>query len=1027
MDALQVLIIEDSDQDAALIERELAALCAGVRVGLIKSEAQLCAALEDVRPDLVLVDFVLPGFGGLEALAIVRRRLPDVPVVVVSGSIGEECAAELLRAGANDFVLKSNLARLGPVVERELAAARMRQQTQEAERQRRETDERYSRVVETAEEGVWEMDGELRTTFVNRSLAEMLGYSPEAMLGRTVDSFMHPDELADHAAKISQRRQGRAGRYERRFVRADGSDLWALVAAAPILGSNGEFRGGLAMVTDITARKLAQDALRESEEKYRVLVEAASEGICIAQDGRLQFVNSRMCEMSGYDRDELLGMSFAERIHPEDRGMVIAHHRARLAGEEVPETYDFRFITGSGETRWVQNCGVVLAWEGRPATLNFLVDVTRRKLAERELSIRSAALEAAANPILILDSQGIVQWANPAFTTLTGQSLDNVVGNPLREVQPGQTGHGSEVDIWRAMALGQVWRGEAPAARRDGTQYVEKTTLTPVYDEGGAITHYIAIKEDVTEHRRAEKRQRSQLEFMQALMNTIPNPVFYKDAAGRYRGCNPAFADFVGRRPEDVLGKTVFDLWRAELAAVYAARDQELLGRGGTQTYEGQVERGDGKIRQVIFSKACLRDADGSHSGLVGVIVDVTEQREIQQQWFQAQKMEAIGRLAGGVAHDYNNALQAILSLAQVLRLTEKDAKRKCRLLDLEEHVRRGAQLTRQFLLFSRRETSRPERLDLGEVVEAATSLLRRIVREDVQLSVERAGGPVPVLADRGQIEQVVVNLAMNGAEAMPGGGRMVVKTDVFPPNWASLEVEDTGSGIAPDVRPHIFEPFYSTKGRGRGSGLGLAVVEGIVRGLGGRIEVDTEVGRGTRFRILLQLAPDSSTEDLGNAPHGEDTLPQGGGEKVLVIEDEQGAREGLTEALTMLGYEVFAAGSGEEALSLPVAPSMDAVISDLVLPGIPGPDVVHELTGRWPRLAAILMSGYTDDESVQKQARDRSLRFLNKPFEIAQMAVELRAALVASKTRGQVEPESGATRSKTSPESVSEGGEDGE
>ncbi|HPC83161.1 MAG TPA: PAS domain S-box protein [Thermoanaerobaculaceae bacterium] len=900
MDPLQVLIIEDSGQDAAPIERELVTLCAEVDVSLVTSETRVCAALEGRQPDLVLMDAAPRGCSALETLAVLRQRWPEVPVIVVSGSVGEECAAELLRAGANDFVLKSNLARLGPVVERELTATHLRRQTQEAERQRRKTDERYRRLIETAEEGVWEVDSAMRTTFANRRLAEMLGTSPEAMLGLVVDSFVHPDERADHAAKILQRRQGQAGRYERRLVRADGSDLWALVAATPILGPNGEFQGALAMLTDITDRKLAQDALRASEERYRVLVEAAGEGICIAQSGRLRFVNRRLCEMTGHSREELLAMDLAERIHPEDREMVLARHRARLAGEEVPQIYDFRFITKGGETRWAQNCGTVVTWDNRPATLNFLVDVTARKHAERELSVRSAALEAAANPILILDSQGIVEWANPAFTSLTGRSLGDVVGKPLREIQPGQTGHGGEMDIWKAMALGRVWRGEVPSKRRDGTSYIERTTLTPVRDESGAVTHYIAIREDVT------------------------------------------------------------------------------------------------------------------------------EQREREQQRFQALKMEAIGRLAGGVAHDYNNTLQAILSLAQVLRLTENDAKRKRRLLDIEEHVQRGAQLARQLLLFSRRETSRPERLDLGDVVEAATNLVRRVVRENVQLSVERAKDPVPVVADRGQLEQVVVNLAMNGAEAMPGGGRLVVKTAACQPDWASLEVEDTGSGIAPEIRPHIFEPFFSTRGSGRGTGLGLAVVEGIVRGLGGRIEVDTEVGRGTRFRILIPLAAGTGADDLDTALPVEDMPPCGAHEKVVLIEDEAGAREGLAEALTMLGYDVTAVGSAEEALALPTVPAMEALISDLALPGASGAEVARELSGRWPGLAVILMSGYVDDETVQKQARDGSLRFLPKPFETARVAEELRAALAASKGRNRAAPAAPATGAGTGPETVSGGGDDG-
>lgn len=1128
MNVLRMLIVEDSREDAALIEREVVSAGHQVESECVSNETELLAALAGSIPDMVVIDYHLPGLGGSEALAIVRTRVPDVPIIMVAGSVGEDHVVDLLRSGASNFVLKSNLSRLGPVSVRELAAARSRRDLREGERRHAESEARYRRIVETANEGVWEMDGQFRTTFVNQRMAEMLGFEPGEMLGRTVQSFMHPDELIDHADRMEERRQGEAGRYERRFVGKNGDELWMLVAASPILSENGTFIGSFAMLTDIselkrserefresrakyraifeeaplgifrstpdgrylevnpafartvgfdspdemiravtdighqlylhpsdreriaatllaggeirgcevevrrvdgqhiwvaiyarpvrnpggqvvafegttqdvTQRRQVSEALRESEEKYRLLVESASEAICIAQDGFLRFVNSRMCEISGFTREELTAVPLAELVYPDDRGLVITHHLERLAGGEVPELYDFRIVTRSGEVRWAQNNGVVITWQGRPATLNFFLDVTDRRRMEKESELKSAALEAAANAILIVNEAGIVLWVNPAFSHMTGLAFGDVVGRSLREVQPGQTGSGGDLDIWAAMAAGRVWHGVAQAQRPDGTSYVEETTLTPVTDAAGDVTHFIAIKEDVTERFRAVERQRAQLQLLQTLMNAMPSPVFHKDVEGRYRGCNPAFAAFVGRTPEDVLGRTVHDLWRKDLAEAYAARDKELFDRGGSQIYEGRVERPDGSMREVVFSKACFHDSDGALAGLVGVIVDITEQKQLQQQLYQAQKAELIGRLAGGVAHDFNNVLQAMMSLAQVLSLTERDTKRLSRLKELEEHIRRGAQLTRQLLLFSHRETVKLERLDLEEVITGTMGLLRRLLRENVSLRSDQTGTPILIHADRGQVEQVVVNLALNGADSMPDGGLLVVRTGVRADGAAVLEVEDTGSGITEDVRSRIFEPFFTTKGRGRSSGLGLAVVDGIVSKHGGSIELETEVGRGSLFRIVLPRITDALQRSDDASGQAEGPLAKGHGERVLVIEDEPGAREGLAETLAFLGYTVTTAATGEEALDLPTDPPMDAVLSDLVLPGRGGAEVVRQLQDRWQDLAVILMSGYTDDQTVQRQALDRSGRFLHKPFDANQIAGELAAAL-AGRSKG--------------------------
>ena len=368
--------------------------------------------------------------------------------------------------------------------------------------------------------------------------------------------------------------------------------------------------------------------------------------------------------------------------------------------------------------------------------------------------------------------------------------------------------------------------------------------------------------------------------------------------------------------------------------------------------------------------------------------------RDSEEKVRRAQKMEAMGQLAGGVAHDFNDLLQAMLNLTQVLLAHRTDPERVAAdVAELEQQVKHGAALTRQLMLFSRRETAQPEALDLNEVVREAGKLLRRLLKASITIEQRLAEGKLPVVADRGQIEQVLFNLAVNAADAMLEGGQLVITTgsDV---STVWLQLADTGGGIPEGIRQRIFEPFFTTKGEGGGTGLGLAVVHGIVAQHGGSIAFESNEGQGTTFTITLPrggsggFAAVKVTELAGEAPAGH-------GERVLIVEDEASARDSLAEILTVLGYEVVAVESGEEAGLLPPEPAFKVLLTDIMLPGIAGADLARGLLERWPELKVILMSGYTEDEAMRKGISAGPVRFLQKPFGMSALARELRSALV--------------------------------
>ncbi len=460
---------------------------------------------------------------------------------------------------------------------------------------------------------------------------------------------------------------------------------------------------------------------------------------------------------------------------------------------------------------------------------------------------------------------------------------------------------------------------------------------------------------------------------------------------GAVHSANAAACEMFGRSEAEIcrLGRAaVIDTTDPRLAAALADRVEKGRFRG-----ELTGLRADGTKFPIEVSSSVFRDAIGAlHTSMA--VRDVTQKAALEAQLRQAQKMEAIGSLAGGVAHDFNNVLQAMLSHIQLLRSpVSEPARVAAAAAELEQQVKRGAALTRQLLLFSRQETTKPEPLDLNEAVSTSSLLLRRLVRENISFRLDLAEAALAIRADRGQLDQVLMNLVVNAADAMPDGGILRVGTGRSDDGSPWVSVADTGCGIPEAIRARVFEPFFTTKPAGKGTGIGLAVVRGIVEQHGGAIELASGVGQGTTVRITLPAA-DAAAVPAGGPPSGDKPLPRGRGERVLVVEDEQGAREGIAEILTSLGYTVFAAPSGEDAQALPAEPPFDLLLTDLMLPGMAGPVLAAEMAGRWPRLRVILMSGYTEDETVKGRIAAELVRFLQKPFDMARLAYEVRAAL---------------------------------
>jgi len=611
--------------------------------------------------------------------------------------------------------------------------------------------------------------------------------------------------------------------------------------------------------------------------------------------------------------------------------------------------------------------------------------------------------EYAPDGILIADRQGRYVDANKAMCAMLGYSFEELVGLQSADiVVPAEVINIGPALI--AIAERPDYSREWKFKRRDGTTFCADAMATVMPD--GNLMAFVrdnTARNDATRAvRTADERMRFALRSARVGiwdMDYTTGLLDWSDELQAQYGIAPGnfvrtFAAFIEAvHPDD-------------RSAVSAALDHAMR-TGSDFSVLHRVIGPDGKLRWLSGAGRFVLDSAGNAIRAVGVSQDVTERHQLQAQFQQAQKMEAIGRLAGGVAHDFNNLLTVILGFCEILLDDLKPGERgTTEVTEIQKAGSRAAGLTRQLLAFSRKEITVPTVLDLNNVLDDMRPMLARLIKEDVKIVFATAPTLALIRADRGQIEQIVLNLAINAQDAMPNGGRLTIETanaslddtyastrfDFTPGAYVALTVGDSGVGMPPEVMERLFEPFFSTKDVGRGTGLGLASVHGIVASNGGVVNVYSEVGHGSSFTVYLPRVNSSATAAPTLAPA---SASAAGTETVLLVEDAQALRDLTKLLLERQGYKVLAAANAAEAQRLFESnPNIAALLTDVVMPGCSGPELARQLTDRRPGFKVVYMSGYTDEAIVQHGVLKAGVAFLHKPFTSTILGRKIRETL---------------------------------
>jgi PAS domain S-box-containing protein len=782
----------------------------------------------------------------------------------------------------------------------------------------------------------------------------------------------------------------------------------------------------LSVCVDITAEEREADALRESEEKYRMLVENSLQGLAIMQEGRFVFCNTAFSEMSGYSVEELQSFPFDEMmalLHADDRAFIVERIRDRTAGRAVPAHFECRGIKKNGTERWLEIHSSLIEYNGHPAIQIVFMDITERRNAEnalRESEERFRLIAETIDEVFWISDLGKegVTYVSPAHDRIWGYPGKDLYKNRKSFYRAIHTDDRERVRAAVAlMETGQPLDFEYRIIRPDGAIRHLWDRGFPVPDETGRFRRYVGVAQDVTAWRRAEEALKESSEYLNQIINCVGDPIFVKDHLHRFVLVNDAFCAFTGRRREEFIGRTEWESIAKEQATSLWEQEEVVLETAGECVTEENFADGHGNMRTVMAKKTLLRNNSG-HKQIVGVLRDITEYKRLQAQFLQSQKMEAVGVLAGGVAHDFNNLLTVIKGYTEILMedLDPDDTQRS----DLEQIAKAGQQatsLTTQLLAFSRKQMLQPKMLNLNDVLDETGKMLRRLIGEDIELVAAPQPGLGLIHADPGQMQQILVNLAVNARNAMPQGGRLTIETanaDLDEENarkhpavpagrYVRLAISDNGAGMDRATQARIFEPFFTIKGRGEGTGLGLSTVYGIVKQSDGYVWVRSQPGEGTTFEIYLARAASEAA-----APAGATRLELGfrGVETVLLAEDEASVRLLAARILGERGYKVLAAAEGKEALSMAeeFGGEIHLVLTDVVMPGMSGRELVSRLETIRPGIKALYISGYADNAIVHQGTLDSDVAFLQKPFTAESLARKIREVISARPTRGPAE-----------------------
>ncbi|HEX3799611.1 MAG TPA: PAS domain S-box protein [Verrucomicrobiae bacterium] len=1069
---LNILILEGQTADTQRLTQELQRADISFQAKHVTTEPEFSAQLTESTPDLIIADYSQPPFDGLAALALAQKLAPDVPLIFVSSMPGEETAIEALKRGAADFVLKQRLERLGPAVFRAVREAEERRQRKHAERALQEMERRYRALFESSHDGLFVLDFDGKFLDANAAALDLVGYERAELPSLDIAHCLGAEQLPLALEKIREVATTGSMREVTEFHLQHKSGKGVVIETSASLILNDGLPFAIQGISrDVTERRNVEGELRRINRLYAVLshvnqalIRANSREELLGQACRIAVDQGRFeaAWIGWLDPQSQAVVPIARAGGPDEyysRFRIFADKRPEGQGPSGTALRDGRpcvvndFMAEVSSEHWRDAaraagvnsvasfpiriggkiCGVFSLYDKEKnafrkkevALLKGVADniscgldrleqearnrQTEYSLKESELRYRTVVKETGQILYEYDLATGCIQWQG---------AIEEVVGYSWEEMQrihvQGWAEHVHPDDRAQALSLldkaikyGHRYHVEYRFRRKDGTYIFVEEHGSFLLNERSMPVRMLGTIINITERKNIEEQLRSQARLLDLAHDAIlvrdleDNISYWNQSAERLYGWT--MEEALGRNATELLGQGAEKSAEIKRAVL---RDEDWSGELEHRTKDGQEVRVETRLTLV-------RDPHGNPKSILAINTDVTERKKLETQFLRAQRMESLGTLAGGIAHDLNNVLAPIMLAVKLIEVCPADADRSRLLEMIRSSAQRGADLVHQVLSFCRGVESRRVECRLAPVLKDLHHMLSETFPKSIRIEPKVAENLWPVLADPTQLHQVMLNLCVNSRDAMPDGGTLAISVENVVLNGQQtvmasgdkpcphvvIEVHDTGTGIPEEIREKIFDPFFTTKELGKGTGLGLSTTLAIVKNHGGFINLYSEAGQGTVFRIYLPAHISLST---ANSEIQEVRFPRGNGELILLVDDEASVRSITRQTLQAFGYRVLTVANGAEAIEMYAQHSSDiaVIITDMMMPVMDGPTSIHALSRLNPNLKVIAASGLSPENHMAKAPNDAVKAFLPKPYTTETLLITLHDVLGNSSTK---------------------------
>ena len=875
----------------------------------------------------------------------------------------------------------------------------------------REREEKYRSLVEFTEDSIYLVDRNSTYLFMNEKHLSRLGLQPDEFLGRTYGEFHSEDDTQVFSAIVEKVfKADRPIQQEHRSLR---DDKYFLRTLSPVKDPGDNTISITVVSKDITELVRSQEALRESEDKYRNLVEESFDGIFIQRGPNIVFANKRLNKMLGYEDGELIGQNHWLLYHPDYQKLTRERAQARMGGEEVAHRYEVKFQRKDDSWFYgeVNARAITFPHDEENGIQVWVKDIDERKQAEERLRFLSSAVEQSSEGMAVADMEGNLIYVNHAWVEMHGyESFEELTGRHLSIFHDSEQLK-NEVKPFNEMVMENGYhKGEVGHICKDGKPFPTLMTTTLIKDESGKPIAFSGIAKDITDIKRAQEALRESEGKYRLLVENQTDLLVKIDREGKLRFVSPSYLKMFDTTEAELFGKTFLPVIHPDDREITAREMKKLYAPPHTAYVEQRVMAKDGWIWLAWLGTAVL-DEEGRVTEIMGLGRDISDKKQaeiekerLQSQLQQSQKMEAVGTLAGGIAHDFNNILAIILGNAELASDDVPDSNPASKSLEAIRLASiRAKEMVQQLLSFSRQTDQEKRPLNLVPIVAESMKMLRNAIPASVEFKTCIPDYPCYILGDKGKINQIVMNLATNAAQAMSEKGGLLdvtlenivlqEETTCFerllsPGSYAILKVRDTGGGINANIMNRVFEPYFTTKEVGKGTGMGLSVIHGLVKQHNGGIRVESELGKGTLFEVYFPVIMEKVKEE--KTPKGK---IEGGTEKILFVDDEPSIVDLNHQRLERLGYEVKSTTKPLEALEwFKADPNrFDVIITDMTMPRMTGDRLTKEILTIRPHMRVIICTGYSERMSEKKAVALGARKYIEKPMDTRKLAAALR------------------------------------